>query len=287
MPLDTKRGVDNKVADALSRVSGAELLALVVSPTGIDLFQAIVDSWSSDAELQQLITDLQTDPSTHKQFTWSQGHLRRKGKLVIGKDQNLRTEIMTLWHSGSQEGHSGVEATLKRLLTLFYWKHMRIDINSLLRGVMFAKSMDSIDRLPKSNGYEVILVVVDRPIVKLHGLSETITSDMDVVFLSSFWQGLFIIQGDALTCVACLSKYWYNTSYHSAIQITPYEALYGRPPPLHLPYLPGDSSSAERRMVKRGNKVVAQSGQVVGFPADNATWEFATVLKNRFPLFDP
>ncbi|KAH0702597.1 hypothetical protein KY285_016875 [Solanum tuberosum] len=390
--IEYKRRVDNKVADALSRVSGAELLALVVSPTGTDLFQAIVDSWSSDVELQQLITDLQTYPTTHKQFTWSQGHLRRKGKLVIGKDQSLRTEIMTLWHVGSQGGHSGVEATLKRLLTLFYWKHMRTD---------------------------VFLDIV----VKLHGLPETITSDRNVIFLSSFWQGLFTIHGvqlntstayhpqsdgqtevlnmcletylrcychkDASNWVACLSmaEYWYNTSYHSAIQTTPYEALYGRPPLLHLPYLPRESSSAEvdstlvsrelklqllkhhlsraqlrmkqqvdshrsdrnfnilwrvgpvaytlllpssvkihptvhvsllkkcyevpthisypptidlasprpepelvlqRRIVKQGSKAVAQVlVKWRGFPTENATWEFATVLKTRFPLFDP
>ena len=131
--IEYKKGVDNKVADALSRVSGAELLALVVSAAGTDLFQAIVDSWSSDAELQQLISDLQTDPTTHKLFTWYQGRLRRKGKLVVGKDQSLRTEIMTLWHAGSQGGHSGVEATLKRLLTLFYWKHMRTDVKQFIQ----------------------------------------------------------------------------------------------------------------------------------------------------------
>uniref|UniRef100_M1BG77 1-aminocyclopropane-1-carboxylate oxidase homolog n=1 Tax=Solanum tuberosum TaxID=4113 RepID=M1BG77_SOLTU len=166
--------------------------------------------------------------------------------------------------------------------------------------------MDFIDGLPKSHGYEVILVVVDRlskyghfiplkhpytaqsvakvfmdVIVRLHGLPDNITSDRDAVFLSTFWQELFSLQGvqlnlssayhpqsdgqtevlnrcletylrcfcaeDAKGWYDCLpmAEFWYNTCHHSAIELTPYEALYGRPPPLHLPYLPGESSSAE------------------------------------------
>lgn len=118
-------------------------------------------------------------------------------------------------------------------------------------------------------------------VVKLHGLPDTITSDRDVVFLSNFWQELFHIQGVQLnissayhpqsdghtealnrsletylryfcseepnTCFSCLAmaKYWYNTCFHIDIQTTPYEALYGIPPLLHLPYLQGESASAE------------------------------------------
>lgn len=37
------------------------------------------------------------------------------------------------------------------------------------------------------------------------------------------------------------AEWWYNTIFHSSIQTTPYEALYGQPPPLHLPYVAGDS----------------------------------------------
>lgn len=38
-----------------------------------------------------------------------------------------------------------------------------------------------------------------------------------------------------------LAEWWYNTIYHSATNTTPYEIVYGQPPPLHMPYPPGDS----------------------------------------------
>lgn len=39
-----------------------------------------------------------------------------------------------------------------------------------------------------------------------------------------------------------LAEWWYNTSYHTALHTTPYEVVYGQPPPLHLPYLAGTST---------------------------------------------
>jgi hypothetical protein len=76
--------------------------------------------------------------------------------------------------------------------------------------------MDLIDGLPKSDGFSVILVVVDRftkythfiplkhpytaqsvalaffnNVVRLHGLPKTIVSNRDKVFTSGFWKELF------------------------------------------------------------------------------------------------
>lgn len=42
-----------------------------------------------------------------------------------------------------------------------------------------------------------------------------------------------------------LAEWWYNSTYQSAIQTTPYEALYGQAPPIHLPYLPGEAIEEE------------------------------------------
>ncbi|KAL9408367.1 hypothetical protein AB3S75_046848 [Citrus x aurantiifolia] len=163
-------------------------------------------------------------------------------------------------------------------------------------------SMDFIEGLPPSNGYTVIMVIVDRltkyahfvalkhpftaitvakafvaNVVRLHGIPTSIVSDRDKVFISSFWQALFQLQGTQL-CMSSsyhpqsdgqtevvnrtLEQYlrcftgdqprkwtewipWaefsYNTSIHSSTKMTPFETVYGFPPPSPLAYVPGTS----------------------------------------------
>ncbi|KAF2324373.1 hypothetical protein GH714_013212 [Hevea brasiliensis] len=154
--------------------------------------------------------------------------------------------------------------------------------------------------LPISQGKNVLLVVVDRfskyahilnlshpymavsvahlffdNIFKLYGLSETIISDRDVTFTSSFWTELFRLSGTKLSFssayhpqsdgqtevvnrtiemyLCCFTsdrpchwfqwlswvEYYYNTSYHFSLKATPFEVVYGRSPLKMLSYCPG------------------------------------------------
>ena len=38
-----------------------------------------------------------------------------------------------------------------------------------------------------------------------------------------------------------LAEFWYNTNFHSSTKITPFQVVYGQPPPIHTPYLPGST----------------------------------------------
>ncbi|XP_068651575.1 uncharacterized protein [Aristolochia californica] len=93
----------------------------------------------------------------------------------------------------------------------------------LLSQVRSDISMDFIDGVPSSSGKSVIFVVVDRfskyghfiplahpytaaqvtqlfmeNIVRLHGMPNSITSDRDAIFTSTFWKELFKLQGTKL-----------------------------------------------------------------------------------------
>lgn len=50
-----------------------------------------------------------------------------------------------------------------------------------------------------------------------------------------------------------LAEWWYNTTFHSATGTTPYEVVYNQPPPLHLPYMTGESTNVtvDRNLQKR------------------------------------
>jgi hypothetical protein len=111
-------------------------------------------------------------------------------------------------------------------------------------------------------------------IFKLHGC------DRDPVFTGIFWRELFRLRGTKfnfssayhpqtdgqtevvnhtiemyLRCFTSSSpkqwakwlpwvEYCYNTGYHSATKWTPFQIVYGRPPPPLLPYVPGTTKSA-------------------------------------------
>ncbi|GJX25621.1 retrotransposon-related protein [Tanacetum coccineum] len=212
--ISYKKGSENYVVDALSRISNdSELCSLVLNHT-----------------------------YTGTKYTWTNGELRRKGKLVIGSDDQLRKTLVTYFHFDPIGGHSGVQVTLQKLGTVLYWRGMKkftkkfvseCDVCQRNKPDLSASpgylqplpiptkvwhdiSMDFIEALPPSQGKTVLFVVVDRlskyahfipmshpftasqvaqafmdNVYKLHGMPNTIVSDRDKIFISQFWQSLF------------------------------------------------------------------------------------------------
>ncbi|KAL5818354.1 hypothetical protein ACOSQ3_022242 [Xanthoceras sorbifolium] len=117
-------------------------------------------------------------------------------------------------------------------------------------------------------------------VVRLHGLPSSIVSDRDKLFVSTFWKTLFQLQGTQLQMsssyhpqtdgqieainrtmeqyLQCFTsdqprkwlewlawaEYSYNTTAHSAMKVSPFEAVYGIPPPTLTSYVLGTTKLA-------------------------------------------
>ena len=162
-------------------------------------------------------------------------------------------------------------------------------------------SLDFITGLPMSQGYTVILVVVDRyskgahfgalpaqhiaskvatlffdMVCKHHGFPRSLVSDRDPIFISSFWREIFRLSGTKLRMSTAyhpqtdgqtevlnrtleqylrsyvhnkpshwfrtLAEWSYSTTMHSSTGVSPFEVVYGKPPPSLLHYEPGTST---------------------------------------------
>ena len=172
-------------------------------------------------------------------------------------------------------------------------------------GVWTDIGLDFIEALPKVRGKSVILTVVDRfskychfiplahpysaesvaqaffsDIVRLHGIPQSMVSDRDPVFTSTFWRELMRLLGPKLHMTTAFhpqsdgqteaanrviamylrcftgdrprdwlrwlpwAEYTYNTAYQSSLRDTPFKVVYGRDPPCIRSYEPGDTRVA-------------------------------------------
>jgi len=332
--VEYKPGKENKVADALSRKmeeSKEGNLSAITAPANTWLEQ-LRTSYAIDPKLQQIIKKLEQGSLASQNYKQQDGLLFYKGRLSIPASRELREQILHLLHSSPQGGHSGFHKTLHRAKSEFYWEGMRKEVRRFIKECDICQqnksenihpagllqplpiptkvwtdiSLDFIEGLPNSEGYSVIMVVVDRlskyahfipishpytaskiaqvflaNIFKLHGLPNSIVTDRDPTFTSTFWKELFKLQGTTLKFSSAyhpqtdgqteivnkmveqylrcfsgdkpkgwvkwlpLAEWWYNTNIHASTKLSPFESVYGYPAPKLIPYTAGTTQIQE------------------------------------------
>lgn len=322
-----KKGVDNSVADALSRRPHPTSDCMTVTSCTPQWLEEVVLGYQSDSMASDLITKLSVKADAVPHFTLVHGVLRYKNRIWLGTNVSLQYKVIAALHSSPLGGHSGIPVTLRKLKQFFAWPGLKKTVQTFVAGCTICQqakpdrsrypgllqplpvpsgawqiiTMDFIEGLPRSGKWNCILVVVDKfskyshflglshpftavsvaklffsEIYRLHGLPTTIVSDRDKVFTSNFWRHLFKFAGVTLnmssayhpqtdgqservnqcieTFLRCfvhscpsqwgqwlqLAEYWYNTSCHSALYMTPFKALYG----YHLRHFSLESATA-------------------------------------------
>jgi transposase InsO family protein len=182
--------------------------------------------------------------------------IKYKGRIVIGSTGLLREDLIKSIHDSYIGGHVGIQNTYRRLKAHFYWPSMKKLIQRIVlqcdickqakaervvypgllqplpipRGTWQDVIMDFVEGLPRSEGRDTIMVIVDRftkyehfialahpftaqdvaklfldHIYKFHGLPVRILTNRDKIFTSLFWRELFKHLG---------LKLLLNTLYH-------------------------------------------------------------------------
>lgn len=328
--IEYKPGVENRVADALSRKPQLEEFGQLslVAPLTMDK-DVLRSQIQNDKDLGPVLTALEKGEASLPGFVLEKGLLYKNGCVVVPSGSPFIPKLLEQFHSSAIGGHEGALKTYKRLAQEVTWRGMRKDVVQFITKCQICQenkyatlspagllsplpipqqvwvdvSLDFVEGLPQSKGFNSILVVVDRlskyghfialkhpftaktvaeafirEVVKLHGFPESLVSDRDRILLSKFWTELFTLQGCTLkkstayhpqtdgqtevvnrcleTYLRCFAgrrpsswaqwlpwaEYWYNTSYHSSTQTTPFLVVYGREPPRLIRY--GDTPTA-------------------------------------------
>ncbi|KAJ1699376.1 hypothetical protein LUZ63_007888 [Rhynchospora breviuscula] len=194
--IEYKKGKENKVADALSRVEGQNWMVQqqcnelwAVSEIIPQWIQELLTSYTDDPWIESLKLKLQESSSQqHSNLTIHHGVIRYKDRICVGTYGNWREKIVQALHDSTMGGHSGINVTYHKVKKNFYWPSLKQFIHDYVSSCHHCQlnkgekvlppgllqplpipheawqsvGLDFITGLPKSKGRDVVLVVIDR-----------------------------------------------------------------------------------------------------------------------------
>lgn len=120
--IQYKKGAQNRVADALSRVLPKCMAISSATPVWAKDLSA---SYQQDQGTKKLLEQLLLQkPDTPSDYTIADGIIRYKGKILVGNLPTLRNQLLMALHNFPVGGHSGMRATYQRVKSIFYWPRL-------------------------------------------------------------------------------------------------------------------------------------------------------------------
>jgi transposase InsO family protein len=190
--------------------------------TEIDIISALQEGQEDDKSLTTLIesTKKKEDlpPSIRKQYKkyeWKEGLLWFEGRIYVPDNPELRLRILEQHHNTPIAGHQGQARTLEVISRRYFWPGMKVTVNRFVDSCEICQrskghkqsvpqknfdlperpweeiNYDFIVKLPESQGYDSILVVVDRFSKQAHFipcLEATNAEQLAEIFIREVWK---------------------------------------------------------------------------------------------------
>lgn len=166
---------------------------------------------------------------------------------MISRTSSIIPQLLREYHDSAMGGHLGETKTYLKMRSEWFWVGMKGQIEQYVRECHICQqqkasyrlgllqslpvpsqvwediTMDFVEALPKSKGWDTVFVVVDmltkyahfvglrhpftaasvaaefvKEVVRLHGFPMSIVFDRDKISMSTFWKELFRLQGTNL-----------------------------------------------------------------------------------------
>ena len=133
--VEYKNGVENRVADALSRKDDweSEMTLSLLSIRTISWIKDLKVEYETNVQLKALLEQWRKRELDPEKFILRDNLLFYKGRISIGSSQAIRAQVLHFVHSDLIVGHSRFEKTLQRVKRNFYWKGMTTDLKKFIR----------------------------------------------------------------------------------------------------------------------------------------------------------